>query len=226
MLLAPNIRTSAIYYFITALFILLACFDTYFALPLNVNTTFHFKIRHINFIVLLCIPVIRGSIICDQQLTLNFGNWVEFFCVPTWFHMRISKSCLSVCLSICLSVPREKKSPLLRQYQSYSSNWCIHNLHEYYSMKTLKFDFFFSKKDEIEFWKVPKCWNHPSFVNISPTVVIGTWLERFSRVIQHGNPKKYIYFFNAYLSVSAVMFCKQFLAYAVHIDRFVFLCNP
>lgn len=34
--MAPNIRTSAIYYFITALFVLLACFDTYFALPLNV----------------------------------------------------------------------------------------------------------------------------------------------------------------------------------------------
>lgn len=32
---APNARTAAIYYFITALFILLACFDTYFALPLN-----------------------------------------------------------------------------------------------------------------------------------------------------------------------------------------------
>ena len=34
---APNPRTAAIYYFITALFILLACFDTYFALPLNVS---------------------------------------------------------------------------------------------------------------------------------------------------------------------------------------------
>jgi Nucleoside transporter len=34
---APNARTAAIYYFITALFILLACFDTYFALPLNVR---------------------------------------------------------------------------------------------------------------------------------------------------------------------------------------------
>lgn len=30
-----NDRTAAIYYFITALFILLACFDTFFALPLN-----------------------------------------------------------------------------------------------------------------------------------------------------------------------------------------------
>ncbi|KAI5713540.1 hypothetical protein M8J76_001008 [Diaphorina citri] len=35
---SPNARTAAIYYFITALFVLLACFDTYFALPLNVST--------------------------------------------------------------------------------------------------------------------------------------------------------------------------------------------
>ncbi|XP_076396067.1 equilibrative nucleoside transporter 1 isoform X1 [Megachile rotundata] len=33
--MAPNTRTAAIYYFITALFVLLACFDTYFALPIN-----------------------------------------------------------------------------------------------------------------------------------------------------------------------------------------------
>lgn len=32
---ASNVRMSAIYYFITALFVLLVCFDTYFALPLN-----------------------------------------------------------------------------------------------------------------------------------------------------------------------------------------------
>ena len=31
---------------------------------------------------------------------------------------------------------------------------------------------------------------------------------------------------NANLSVSAVMFCKQFLAYAVHIDGSAFLCYP
>ena len=35
--MSPNARTAAIYYFITALFILLASFDTYFALPLNVS---------------------------------------------------------------------------------------------------------------------------------------------------------------------------------------------
>jgi equilibrative nucleoside transporter 1/2/3 len=37
LMLAPNARTSAIYYFIAALFILLACFDSFFALPLNVS---------------------------------------------------------------------------------------------------------------------------------------------------------------------------------------------
>merc|ERR1719245_2576723 len=39
--LAPNPRTAAIYYFITALFVLLACFDTYFALPLNRFFRYH-----------------------------------------------------------------------------------------------------------------------------------------------------------------------------------------
>ncbi|VEN49147.1 unnamed protein product [Callosobruchus maculatus] len=34
-LTTDNIRMAAIYYFITALFVLLVCFDTYFALPLN-----------------------------------------------------------------------------------------------------------------------------------------------------------------------------------------------
>lgn len=33
---SSSARTAAIYYFIGAMFVLLACFDTYFALPLNV----------------------------------------------------------------------------------------------------------------------------------------------------------------------------------------------
>ncbi|KYN34592.1 Equilibrative nucleoside transporter 3 [Trachymyrmex septentrionalis] len=40
-IIAPNARTAAIYYFITALFILLACFDTYFALPINRFYRYH-----------------------------------------------------------------------------------------------------------------------------------------------------------------------------------------
>ena len=53
LLLAPNLRTSAIYYFITAIFILLACFDTYFALPLNVRTNLiHQQLHSVLFIAL------------------------------------------------------------------------------------------------------------------------------------------------------------------------------
>ena len=48
-----------------------------------------------------------GDAYSDRQLTSNFEVGAEIFCVPTCFHMRIPKSCLSV----CPSVPREKKSP-------------------------------------------------------------------------------------------------------------------
>lgn len=40
-ILSPDPRTAAIYYFITALFVLLACFDTYFALPINRFYRYH-----------------------------------------------------------------------------------------------------------------------------------------------------------------------------------------
>ena len=53
---------------------------------------------------------------------------------------------------------------------------------------------FYSKKFEIEFWLVPKSWNHFSFVNISPTLVIDTSMERSSRVLHHENPKTWISF--------------------------------
>lgn len=47
---ASSPRTAAIYYFITAMFVLLLCFDTYFALPLNVSIfCFSFLNFSINF---------------------------------------------------------------------------------------------------------------------------------------------------------------------------------
>ena len=79
--------------------------------------------------------------------------------------------------------------------------------------------YFFQKNSKFEFWLLTKSWNHLSFVNISPTLVIDTSMERSSRVLQHEKSKIWFYWEkHAHLSVSAVMFCKQFLAYAVHID--------
>ena len=56
-------------------------------------------------------------------------------------------------------------------------------------METQKLDFFLNSS-KFEFWLVTKSWNHFSFVNISPTLVIDTSMERSSRVLHHGNPKK------------------------------------
>ena len=64
---------------------------------------------------------------------------------------------------------------------------------------------------------VPEKRNHHSFVNISPTLVIDTSMERSSRVLYH--QQSFFFIKNAYPSLSAVMFCKQFLAYTVHIER-------
>ena len=54
-------------------------------------------------------------------------------------------------------------------------------------MGTQKFEFFFQKSLKFEFWLVLKSWNHLSFVNISPTLVNDTSIQRSSRVLHHGN---------------------------------------
>ena len=61
-------------------------------------------------------------------------------------------------------------------------------------METPKFVFFFQKSSKFEFWFLMKSWNHLSFVNISPTLVIDTSMEWSSRVLQHGYPKMWKFF--------------------------------
>ena len=68
--------------------------------------------------------------------------------------------------------------------------------------------------------------NHSSVFNISPTLVIDTSMERSSRVLKQMNTKNYFIKKNGNmlgLGVSVVMFCKQFLVYAVHVDWSAFL---
>ena len=57
-----------------------------------------------------------------------------------------------------------------------------------------KICFFFHKSSKFEFWLLTKSWNHLSFVNMSPTLVIDTSMERSSRVLHHGNPKIWFFF--------------------------------
>ena len=51
-------------------------------------------------------------------------------------------------------------------------------------METQKFDFFFLK---LEILILTKSLNHLGFVNISPTLVIDTSMERSSRVLQYAH---------------------------------------
>ena len=83
-------------------------------------------------------------------------------------------------------------------------------------MGTPKFDFFFRKSSKFEFWLSTKSWNHHSFVNISPTLVIDTSMERSSRVLlHHGNPKMWKLFqkvrnwLNWILSILRVSVCRE-----------------
>ena len=70
-------------------------------------------------------------------------------------------------------------------------------------MESRKFDFFFSKKFEI--CLLTKSWNHLSFVNMSPTLVIDTSMERSSRVQHHGNPE--IWKFFKKFEIDEIEFC-------------------
>ena len=118
---------------------------------------------------------------------------------------------VSVCLSVRSSVPREKKSPNLRQYQSYISNWYINRkvFTSTTAWKPQNFNFF-SKKVKIKikfllvFWLGHKSWNHLSFVNISPTVVFffffffeglnfsrKLWIWKTSKLKKTSNKKSY-----------------------------------
>ena len=109
----------------------------------------------------------------NRRLTTNFELWVEIFCVPTCFHVRIPKLCLSVCPHL------EKRyhhsfvniSPTLVIDTSMErSSRVLHHGNQ-------KICFFFHKSSKFEFWLLTKSWNHLSFVNISPTLVIDTSMK-------------------------------------------------
>ena len=139
-----------------------------------------------------------GEAYRDRRLTTNFELWVEIFCVPTCFHVRIPKPCPSVRLSVCLSVCPHPEKRYHHSFVNISPTLVIDTSMER-SSRVLhhgnpKIGFFFQKSSKFEFWLLTKSWNHLSFVNISPTLVIDTSMERSSRVLQHGNPIFFFFF--------------------------------
>ena len=107
------------------------------------------------------------------------------------FHMRIPKACLSV------RTPRKEINP---GFVNISPTLVIDTSMER-SPRILKHwnptSFFFSKKFEIDeneiFCRYPKKRNRPVFIDISPTLLIDTSIERCSRVLQHRNPKSWFF---------------------------------
>ena len=131
----------------------------------------------------------------DQQLILilSFELNYFFFCADM-FPYEDSKT-----VSVCLYPGKKNRHNFVNISPTLVINSYI-NLKVFTSTTAWKHKnlivskWFLSKKVKIEFWHVfwlvPKCWNYPSFVNVSPTLVIGTWFERFSRVIKQGIQKK------------------------------------
>ena len=105
-----------------------------------------------------------------------------------------------------MTFDEELKSPYLRQYQSYISNWYI-NGKVFTSTTPWKPENlnFFQNSSKFEFWLLTKSWNHLSFVNISPTLVTDTSMEWSSRVLHHGNPE--IWKFFKKFEIDEIEFC-------------------
>ena len=140
------------------------------------------KRNHHSFVNISPTLVIDTSMERSSRV-LHHGNPKIWFFFSKKFEIRI------------LTFDDELKSPYFRQYLSYNSNWYING--KVFTSTTpwkSKNLIFFQRSSKFEFWFLTKSWNHLSFVNISPTLVIDTLMDRSSRVLHHGNPKNLIYF--------------------------------
>ena len=84
-------RTSAIYYFITAMLVLLICFDTYFALPLNVSNMYRYGNKY-NIYIYICIYNLYIYIIHSYLFIYLFIITV-FFNLDIYISNRINYFC-------------------------------------------------------------------------------------------------------------------------------------
>ena len=116
--------------------------------------------------------------------------------VSMWgFQNRV---CLSVRLSVRLSVCPHPEKRYRHSFVKISPTLVIDTSMGRFSRVlhhgNPKIWFFFQKSSKFEICLLTKSWNHLSFVNISSTLVIDTSMERFSRVLHHGNPKIWFFF--------------------------------
>ena len=106
-------------------------------------------------------------------LCLKFEFWLV---TKSWIHL----SFVNISPALVIDTWMERSSSVL------ATPW---------KAKTLIF--FFSQSLKFEFWLVTKSWNHLSFVNISPTLVINTSMERSSQVLATACKLKNLIFFKS-----------------------------
>ena len=100
--LSPNPRTAAIYYFITALFILLACFDTYFALPLNVRLPGLSIIPDTYLISFFFSDFFDTTTICSTRLSMRRKGVVQSMLCPMDQYSNSASLSVSTCSLLTL----------------------------------------------------------------------------------------------------------------------------
>ena len=155
-----------------------------------------------------------GEAYRDRRLTTNFELWVEIFCVPTCFHARIPKPCLSVCPSVC---PHPEKRYHL-SFVNISPTLVIDTSMETSSRVLYhgnpKMWFFFKKVRNWRNWilhRVSLCRekkNRPGFVNISPNWYVN---GKVFTSTTPWEPKNLIFFFqkSSKLNSTCILTCAE-----------------
>ena len=103
-----------------------------------------------------------GKTYRDRRLTTNFELWVEIFCVPTCFHVRIPKPCLSVrpsvrpyvCPSVCPHPEKRNHHSFVNISPTLVIDTSMKRSSRVLHMGTRKSDFFFFfKSSKFDFWR-------------------------------------------------------------------------
>ena len=112
--------------------------------------------------------------------------------VSIWgFQNRV---CLSVRLSVCPHLEKRYHHSFVNISPTLVIDTSMERSSRVLHHGNPKIWIFFQKSSKFEFWILTKSWNHLSFVNISPTLLIYTSMEWSSRVLQLGNLKISFFF--------------------------------
>ena len=111
-----------------------------------------------------------------------------------WEDSKTVSVCPSVCLSICPYPDKRNHHSFVNISPTLVIDTSMERSSRVLQHGNKKIWFFFQKSSKFEFWLLTKSWNHLSFVNISPTLVIDTSMEWSSRVLHHENPEMWKFF--------------------------------